>query len=138
MGREWELQAVCRTDDPELWFTRQGHAEATRLCTEVCPVRDACLEATLRREGDLSAGYRWGIFAGLTGGERAAIAQERGQIAAAALRGPGRPLAQCGTRGAYQRHLSRGEPVDEACRAANNRASRTYATSGSSRAPATR
>ena len=33
-----------------------------------------------------------------------------------------RPLKPCGTRAAYQRHKESGEPVDEACRAAN----RTY------------
>ncbi|UGS27590.1 hypothetical protein K8F61_05215 [Microbacterium resistens] len=30
-----------------------------------------------------------------------------------------RELAPCGTRTAYKRHQRRGEPVDEACRAAN-------------------
>ena len=29
-----------------------------------------------------------------------------------------RPLAPCGTYGAYQRHLKRKEPVDDACSAA--------------------
>lgn len=29
-------------------------------------------------------------------------------------------LAPCGTRTAYNRHLRRGEPVDDACRIANN------------------
>lgn len=29
-------------------------------------------------------------------------------------------LAACGTRSAYHRHLRRGEPIDDACRAANN------------------
>lgn len=30
-----------------------------------------------------------------------------------------RELAKCGTRAAYNRHIRRGEPVDEACREAN-------------------
>ena len=30
----------------------------------------------------------------------------------------GRPLAPCGTYGAYRRHLKRKEPVDDACAAA--------------------
>lgn len=39
----------------------------------------------------------------------------------AKLRPPGGPqLAPCGTRSAYNRHLRRGEPIDEACRQANN------------------
>ena len=30
------------------------------------------------------------------------------------------PLKPCGTPAAYKRHYTRGEPVDEACRQANN------------------
>ena len=33
----------------------------------------------------------------------------------------GRPLAPCGTPGAYRRHYRRGEPVDEECRQAGCR-----------------
>ncbi|RSM85092.1 hypothetical protein DMH25_45045, partial [Streptomyces sp. WAC 01325] len=39
--------------------------------------------------------------------------------------------APCGTRAAYQRHLRRGEPVDEACRAANAREAGRYRRTGS-------
>ncbi|MFG1671032.1 WhiB family transcriptional regulator [Streptomyces sp. Y7] len=41
--------------------------------------------------------------------------------------------APCGTRAAYQRHLRRGEPVDEACRAANAREAGRYRRTGSTR-----
>lgn len=34
---------------------------------------------------------------------------------------PGRPVvAECGTVSAYKRHVRRGEPIDDACRAAWN------------------
>ncbi|MFF3311442.1 WhiB family transcriptional regulator [Streptomyces sp. NPDC002952] len=41
-----------------------------------------------------------------------------------------RPLP-CGTRAAYQRHLRRREPVDDACRAANARSAGRYRRTGS-------
>jgi hypothetical protein len=36
----------------------------------------------------------------------------------------GRPPAPCGTVAAYQRHRRKGEPVDDPCRLANNKAKR--------------
>ncbi|MFJ3222798.1 WhiB family transcriptional regulator [Streptomyces sp. NPDC086783] len=45
-----------------------------------------------------------------------------------------RPLP-CGTRAAYQRHLRRREPVDDACRAANARSAGQYRRTGSTTAP---
>ncbi|MER6673683.1 WhiB family transcriptional regulator [Streptomyces sp. NPDC000983] len=45
---------------------------------------------------------------------------------------PAQP-APCGTRAAYQRHLRRGEPVDDACRAANARDAGRYRRTGSTR-----
>ncbi|MFI9834436.1 hypothetical protein ACIHIX_42895 [Streptomyces sp. NPDC051913] len=53
--------------------------------------------------------------------------QERG------ARNPGPRLAPCGTRAAYQRHLRRGEFVDEACRDANARGAGRYRRTGSTR-----
>ncbi|MFI0768580.1 hypothetical protein ACH4TQ_27390 [Streptomyces sp. NPDC021218] len=35
-----------------------------------------------------------------------------------------RPLAPCGTVSAYQRHVRKGEPIDDACRTANTEAKR--------------
>ncbi|WP_405743200.1 hypothetical protein OG885_13300 [Streptomyces sp. NBC_00028] len=48
-------------------------------------------------------------------------------------RNPGPRLAPCGTRAAYQRHLRRGEFVDEACRDANARGAGRYRRTGSTR-----
>ncbi|KUN17301.1 hypothetical protein AQJ23_40885 [Streptomyces antibioticus] len=48
-------------------------------------------------------------------------------------RSPRHRLAPCGTRAAYQRHLRRGEFVDEACRDANARGAGRYRRTGSTR-----
>jgi hypothetical protein len=53
-------------------------------------------------------------------------AQERAALVKPLPRPQERRLAECGTRSAYQRHVKRGEPVDEACRAANRRAWADY------------
>lgn len=42
-----------------------------------------------------------------------------------------RPPAQCGEARMYRQHIKRGEPVDEACRAANAAADRRYRLTGS-------
>ncbi|MEU0332183.1 WhiB family transcriptional regulator [Streptomyces sp. NPDC006193] len=138
MEREWELRALCRGYDPEIWFSTETVAQAKALCMQECPVQEECLEATLARESQTADTSRAGIFAGLTGAQRAAVAAERrGQLPVAATTAPpgsGRPPAPCGTRSAYNRHLRKGEPVDAACRAANNRAYAEYRATGSTKA----
>ncbi|MFC7909019.1 WhiB family transcriptional regulator [Streptomyces nigra] len=131
MDRDWELQALCRREDPDIFFSRSTVAAAKAVCGS-CPVRGTCLEATLRREEGLAKTDRCGIAAGLTGAQRAAIAKARGEKSKLpeGSRGPGRPLAPCGTRSAYQRHIKRSEPVDAACQAANAAASKDYLVTG--------
>lgn len=46
----------------------------------------------------------------------------------------GRTLAPCGTRSAYQRHVRNREPVDDACRAANNAANNQLLRTGTTKA----
>ncbi|MFI8300036.1 WhiB family transcriptional regulator [Streptomyces nigra] len=132
MDRDWELLAICRHEDPDIWFSKRTCTLAKKICLNQCPVREECLEATLLREQGLARTDRAGIAAGLTGAQRAAIAKDRGEKPKLPVgsRGPGRPLARCGTRSAYQRHMRLGEPVDDACRAANAAASKDYATTG--------
>jgi transcription factor WhiB len=141
MEREWELKAVCRTREPDIWFTRKGRAEARLMCN-ACPVRADCLEAVLEREAGLSAGYRAGIFAGLTGTQRAEVARQRDETSEQPVkqkpRGPGRKPSPCGTRAAYQRHQRKGEPIDQACRDAHARAGQQYRRTGSTQVPAGR
>jgi WhiB family redox-sensing transcriptional regulator len=45
----------------------------------------------------------------------------------------GRPIPECGTRSAYQRHKRLGEPVDDACRAANTAADRRLRETGTTK-----
>lgn len=49
------------------------------------------------------------------------VADVRDALRELKLLAPGPSLAVCGTRAAYNRHLRYGEPVDDACRAANAR-----------------
>lgn len=143
MDREWELRAACRRQDPDLWFSERTASRATQICLNECPVRAECLEATLAREALTPDTLRAGIMAGLTGSQRAALAAERREAPAQSKPKPkpkpaaarvGRPQSPCGTRAAYQRHLRNGEPVDEACRNANNRSASTYRRSGTTQA----
>ncbi|WP_413102268.1 hypothetical protein [Streptomyces sp. Inha503] len=48
-----------------------------------------------------------------------------------------RPLAPCGTVSAYQRHVRKHEPIDEACRQANTAAKRKQTGAGKSLEPIT-
>ncbi|HVV08980.1 WhiB family transcriptional regulator [Amycolatopsis sp.] len=67
---DWRHRAACRDEDPELFFpvsemgpgARQV-AQAKAVCAR-CPVRAECLTSAL------DDGLDFGIFGGLTGGER--------------------------------------------------------------------
>lgn len=66
---DWRDKALCGSPkgEPEWWYSDDGNdkATATRWC-QACPVRDACLVATLEEEGKVARSMRWGIRAGLT------------------------------------------------------------------------
>ncbi|MEU3162229.1 WhiB family transcriptional regulator [Streptomyces griseoincarnatus] len=136
VAEDWELRARCRGLDPEIFFTK-ANAQMARAICRACPVEAECLEAVLRREDGLSAGYRHGIFAETTGPERARLAAaepvrpepEPGPAEQPTEAPAGPP--ECGTRSAYQRHKRLGEPIDEACREAYARAAREYRRTGS-------
>lgn len=92
MDREWELKALCRSQDPEIWFSEREAREARRLCGE-CPVSAPCLEAILASEARIPAGHRHGIVAGLSGRQRARLAPA-GTVSsrsASSLKGQRRP-----------------------------------------------
>ncbi|MYW48846.1 WhiB family transcriptional regulator [Streptomyces sp. SID161] len=137
MEREWELQATCRHEDPDLWFSKRSVAEAKRICLEVCPVQVQCLEAVLARESQTADTMRAGIIAGLTGAQRAALAAERREQVPVEKRqappGAGRPPAPCGTRSAYNRHIRKGEKPCRPCNEANNAAYALYRATGSTK-----
>jgi hypothetical protein len=140
LGRAWELNARCRNEDPELWFSDRTRAIAMALCHS-CEVLRECRAAVLRREDGLPKCDRGGIVAGLTGDQRHALENRLKTIPALPPEEPSRTVptqpvrvrgeqAPCGTRSAYQRHVRRGEPVDDACRAANARSAGQYRRTG--------
>lgn len=128
----WRLRALCR-GAADLFDVESGPKarQAKSYCSR-CPVKQGCLEAAMAEEvGD--SNRRAGIRGGLNPKERAGMARrlrEQVRTGADAPNPPGigtRPLAPCGTKAAYDRHLRRNEPVDEACRQAKNAQQRAQA-----------
>ena len=78
---DWELEAVCRTTDPELWYPALGQSNepAVAICRDLCPVRAECLEAAMAEEhpGNPRRVPRWGIRGAKTALERAALQRAR-------------------------------------------------------------
>lgn len=119
LADDWRHRAACRNEDPELFFPigTSGPAllqveQAKAVCRR-CPVSAECLTWAMDRPEE------YGIWGGLTEGERRALRAPK-----APPRRPrsDRPPQPCGTPAAYRRHLRRGEPIDDACRAGHNRA----------------
>lgn len=139
----WQDNAECRKDaykaHRDLWFSdsRQGDIEyALDICIRQCPVRAECAQYAYERREE------FGIWGGFTEQQRRNLlrrerrAREQANKRAAAEQPPkgGRPLAACGSRSAYQRHVRKGEPIDDACRAANTKADARLRSSGSTKA----
>ncbi len=72
----WQTRAAC-TGQPEEWFFPDGGGSAAtaryrkgqQVCAH-CPVRARCLGEAIRMEGWLDAQWRFGLWGGLTPGER--------------------------------------------------------------------
>ena len=135
----WADRAACRGYDLSLFFSEAALnvQEAKAICRG-CPVVDECLAETLRAE----VTPRYGICGGLTPDERDALIAEQARAKAEDLglelevgkpRGGRRP-APCGTNSAYRRHIKKGEPIDQACRAAHAAADRRLRSTGSAKA----
>lgn len=88
----WQKQAACRDANPELFFHPEGErgpvrrkrdADALAICS-VCPVIAAC------REDALTSRVAYGVWGGLTEGDREEIWKRRGKTAktAAAIPAP--------------------------------------------------
>lgn len=116
----WRDRAVCLGYDPELFFPRPGDVsalnDAKEICT-TCPVVEECLEAALAAEDGTGKEARHGVFGGMSASGRYALYRATAPDSEGPHTG-GKPLAECGTYGAYQRHLRYKEPVDDACREA--------------------
>jgi WhiB family redox-sensing transcriptional regulator len=72
--------AACRTANFRLFFPADGEGQdqwrgidAARDICDTCPVRVACLEDALRKEGNVTTSYRHGLWGGLTPTERYAL-----------------------------------------------------------------
>lgn len=116
---DWRQHAACRNKKLDLFFPDGGTSvdraqvkkDITRRAKTICgrcPVRQACADWALDEH------IEYGIYGGLDETERRKILRARGAIQQS---GPGRPLAPCGTKAAYERHVRYGEPIDDACRA---------------------
>lgn len=122
---DWTEQAACRDADPELFYPSSPRPlaaqPAIREFCAVCPVQPICLRTALQRW------ERYGVWGGMSASQRADLLNKRlpkdpDRVRAAASSRPpqsGRPRAECGTPGAYERHRRLNEPIDDACRAAN-------------------
>lgn len=104
---DWTTQAACIGIPVEVFFPEQGctpHfiAEAKAICAS-CPVVSECLNHALTTPEPA------GIWGGTTPKARERMGRPQPYQ---------RPLKPCGTRAAYQRHLSLGETPCEPCREA--------------------
>lgn len=117
---EFFADGLCAQTDPESFFPEKGGSvrEAKKVCF-ACDVRVQCLEWALDNA------EHFGVWGGLSDRERRKLRNaDEPPVPEPTPRKHtgGRPLAPCGTRAAYERHLRRKEPVDDACREANNAA----------------
>jgi WhiB family redox-sensing transcriptional regulator len=110
----WRLDGACRGEDPELWFPDRSNStkakQAKAICGR-CPVKDPCFQWAA------DVGVEYGVWGGTTHADRRALGIKVKHIVV--FEPPG-----CGTTGAYDRHIKQGEPVDDACRAANTQRQR--------------
>lgn len=120
--RSWRDQAAC-VGTGDLMFPepsdRRGISAAKKVCA-ACPVMNVCLVEAMEDEDGRSKANRFGVRGGRDTGQRYAMYR---RIAPAPVKQReytgGKPLAPCGTQGAYDRHIRRKEPIDEACRKAH-------------------
>ncbi|MFD4830192.1 WhiB family transcriptional regulator [Streptomyces uncialis] len=82
---DWMDDADCQGYDPDLWFDGISVFEAQRVCAG-CVVRLTCLEHAMESEASTSLYSRYGIFGGLTPGERVALRRARQNAARSARR----------------------------------------------------
>jgi hypothetical protein len=80
-ARTWLTNAACRADDvdPDVFFpanTVDSIDKARAICAGY-PVRQDCLIDCMRHEGGKAAVSRFGVFAGLSPRQRAALYQRR-------------------------------------------------------------
>lgn len=103
-GLEWQDDAACLDEDPELFF--MGTANANEAAKRVCAGRDVRAQCEQYAK-DIDAAF--GVWGKTTDRERAAMARTPRKIAQVAL---------CGTYSGYARHQKQKERSCEPCKAA--------------------
>lgn len=77
----WQDYAACAETDPELFFADANGGSAVyehaRVICARCPVRLECLQYALRHEAGHDKSHRYGMYGGLTPGERARLVNRR-------------------------------------------------------------
>ncbi|MFC4335828.1 WhiB family transcriptional regulator [Salininema proteolyticum] len=82
---DWRHEAICRDEDPELFFPigdsgpALSQVELAKSVCNRCPVRESCLEWAL------ATGQDAGVWGGLSELERRALKQRDGYIAPVAV-----------------------------------------------------
>jgi hypothetical protein len=72
-----EYRTQCQRIGGEMWFPHQGEtlvAERAKAICRRCRARTACLDLAMRAEETQGQYSRFGIFGGLSGDERKALA----------------------------------------------------------------
>ncbi|MEC3995065.1 WhiB family transcriptional regulator [Actinacidiphila sp. DG2A-62] len=104
----WRLQAACADEDPELFFPEHSGGQQARDAKAVCatcPVEAEC------RAWAMQVGVEYGVWGGTSAADRRHQGVKPVRME--------RQVKPCGTQAAYDRHIKRGEPVDDECREAN-------------------
>lgn len=75
---DWRDRAACLDEHPDTFFPPNGgdgrtkYLRALAVC-DACPVTSECLGIAFAAERGLSRRHRFGVFGGLTPGERSAL-----------------------------------------------------------------
>lgn len=77
---DWTIDAACADYDPDIWFPEwpkpNEYSLARRICA-LCPVRQECLIESLEMDD------KYGMFGGLTPGEREKLKHQKPPLIAA-------------------------------------------------------
>jgi WhiB family redox-sensing transcriptional regulator len=73
---DWRDKAACIDKDPETFYKPGRSAQKARDICNLCPVWEECLLFAMQAEAQEDFWHRYGIFGGLSGEERAQLAQE--------------------------------------------------------------
>lgn len=68
-----DINALPCESDPAFWFNEGATTEPRRICNTECPAANGCLLSAMRYESGESAQYRFGVWGGMTAGQRARL-----------------------------------------------------------------